>query len=229
LNDRWLREVFLGDSFFRFTTVRHPLARCWSAWIDKVVRRHPEFLARFGKEKWWPDKLSDVRDLVESFALFVDALQSEPGLLGADRHWAPQHLVLQWGAFPYDFIGKTECFDDVIARWEMATGLAIRPYASQVGLRNTNALALPGSLLPETTWRQLALLYEADADAFEYSVKQDDWPVGLEWEGIALGLLQNRREPVEPHRALVDATWRRLRVQGARACRLAAVRLQRAQ
>lgn len=227
LNDHWLREVFLGSSFFRFTTVRHPFARCWSAWIDKVVRRHPEFVAMFGGERWFPGELSDARDLVESFATFVDALHREPGLLGADRHWAPQHLVLQWRAFPYDFVGKTEHFDDVIARWEAATGLTIQPHARGIGRRNTNALALPGSLLTDATWRLLTQLYEVDLDAFEYSVKQDDWPVGPEWERMVERLLQSRREPIKRSHSSVGLAWHRLRVDSARWCRSATVRLQR--
>ncbi len=227
LNEGWLREVFLGSSFFRFTTVRHPLARCWSAWIDKVVRRHPEFVARFGKEEWWPGELSEGRDLVESFVAFADALHCEPGLLGADRHWAPQHLVLQWGAFPYDFVGKTERFDEVIMRWEEATGLPIQPYSSQIGRRNANALALPGSLLPEDIWRRLSRLYEIDADAFEYTMTQEDWAAEPDWEHMALRLLRSRRESSEPHRGLAGSVWRPLRVDGARRCRSMAVRLQR--
>jgi hypothetical protein len=227
LNDRWLREVFLGGSFFRFTTVRHPAARCWSAWIDKVVRRHPEFVTLFGGERWFPDELSNAQDLVKSFEVFVDALHMEPGLLGADRHWAPQHLVLQWGAFPYDFVGKTENFGDVIRRWEAATGLAIQSCASETGRRNTNALALPGSLLSEATWHRLTRLYEVDADAFEYSMEQDDWAVEREWECLAERLLQSRRELVRRSNSLLSPAWHWLRVDSARRCRSTAARMRR--
>jgi hypothetical protein len=217
-----LREVFLGGSFFRFTTVRHPFSRCWSAWIDKVIGGHPEFVGRFAREGWFPAELSDPASLIEAFERFVWALDERVGLVGSDRHWAPQHLVLQWGAFPYDFVGKTEHFDEVLSRWEEFTGLPVRASSRKIGKRNVRGLSFPGGLLSEETWSRLLSLYRLDLAAFDYAPNRDLWQVDRsEWDAAACRLLQQQcTAPVRAgNRSRVGDAWRQLRIQGSRGSR----------
>lgn len=217
-----LRDVYLGDAFFRFTTVRDPIARCWSAWIDKVVRRHPEFVATFGAQDWFPGAISGPTALLDAFDHFVRALCEHPGLLAADRHWAPQHLVLQWPAFPYDFVGQTEQFQTVIAEWEGATGLAIQRHADEIGHRNANALDLPGNLIPDRTWERLSELYASDLSAFGYAANRAARAVDAAGWGVDVErILRNRRHPAASRRK----PWRRPRNGGARASRRLSARL----
>jgi hypothetical protein len=227
LPDEWLRRVMLDDSFFRFTTVRHPIRRCWSAWVDKVACSNADFVARFGAEPWFANTVTSPSDLVELFVTFVDALDGSAGLLGADRHWAPQHLVLQWGAFPYDFVGKTEEFDRVIARWEEATGLAIASVAQRIGRRNGRQLPVPGSRIPEATWRTLARLYAIDFDAFGYDPEQAECMEDAAWADAAAELLGTLHRTAPESRERPDA-WSRLRRASARSARKTSARLERA-
>lgn len=227
LPDPWLRRVILDDSFFRFTTVRHPIHRCWSAWVDKVVRRNGDFVARFGAETWFVDTVETPDELVDAFVAFVEALDRSAGLLGADRHWAPQHLVLQWGAFPYDFVGKTEEFHRVIERWEEATGLTIAPVAQRIGRRNGTQLPLPGSRIPEAAWRTLTRLYAIDFDAFGYDSTQAESMEEPTWTAAAADLLGSLRRSERPSREWPVA-WSSLRRASARSARRMAARLERA-
>jgi sulfotransferase famil protein len=226
LPEAWLRRVILDDSFFRFTTVRHPIRRCWSAWVDKVLCRNGDFVARFGGEPWFADTVTSPEELVEAFVAFVDALASSAGLLGADRHWASQHLVLQWGAFPYDFVGKTEEFDRVIARWEEATGLAIASVAQRIGRRNGRQLPVPGSRIPEATWRTLARLYAIDFDAFGYDPEQTECVEDSTWADAAAELLGTLHGSELESRERPQA-WSRLRRASARSARKTSARLER--
>lgn len=222
LDASWLGEIYLGRSFFRFTTVRDPLVRCWSAWVDKIVRRHPEFVVNFGAQDWFPGAITGADELVDAFERFVEALSECRGLLGADRHWAPQHLVLQWPAFPYDFVGKTEQFPEVIAEWERATGLEIGRYAEETGHRNANSLALPANLLSDRAWDRLLRIYESDLTAFDYAADRTAWSVdAVDWETDVSRVLGSRHGPVIPERG---ARRRNLRDGGARRCRRLAVR-----
>jgi hypothetical protein len=227
LPDSWLRRVILDDSFFRFTTVRHPIRRCWSAWVDKVVCRNRDFVARFGAEPWFADAVGSPDELVEAFVAFVEALDGSAGLLGADRHWAPQHLVLQWGAFPYDFVGKTEEFHSVIEQWEEATGLEIAPVAQRIGRRNGKQLPLPGARIPEATWRTLARLYAIDFDAFGYDLEQAKCAEEPTWTAAAADLLGTLPRPEQESRERPDA-WSWFRRATARSARRTAARLERA-
>ena len=80
----WILE---SDEWFRFTVVREPARRLWSAWVSKVLVRDSRFVLMFG-EDWFPPAPSGATDVVESFRAFVTALPDRPD--SDDSHWSAQ-------------------------------------------------------------------------------------------------------------------------------------------
>ena len=49
------RERLLGeDGWLRFSLVRDPATRLWSAWQSKLLLREPRFVDAFGEAAWFP-------------------------------------------------------------------------------------------------------------------------------------------------------------------------------
>ena len=110
LSEAEQQAILADDSWFRFTTVRNPATRVWSAWQSKLLLREPRFVAELGGEPWFP-RIPDTPDhVIEDFRKFVAAL-TDPDL--DDVHWTLQRGLL--GDFPFTHIGRSEAIDDTIA------------------------------------------------------------------------------------------------------------------
>jgi Sulfotransferase family len=84
----WILE---SDDWFRFTVVRDPARRIWSAWVSKVLLRNPRFVLMFGEELF-PAVPSTATDVLESFRRFIGALPDRPEW--SDSHWSGQADLL---------------------------------------------------------------------------------------------------------------------------------------
>src|SRR4051812_40797551 len=52
--DEELERILGEDGWLRFSTVRQPATRLWSAWQSKLLLREPRFIDLFGEEPWFP-------------------------------------------------------------------------------------------------------------------------------------------------------------------------------
>lgn len=220
-----LREVLLGDQFFRFSSVRDPGPRTWSAFIDKLVGHHPEFIDNFGTAHWFPHRVT-ADDLLDQFVAFLGALNAEPGLLGADRHWAPQVDVLRFGVFPYDYIGKTESLGELVERWQERTELPVTEAVASVGRRNSRSLPFP-SWAFDAIRPRLSRLFERDYRSFDYN--PDATPTGAasesEWHSsVQMFLAELEADPTRGFRSRRSSAWQWARASSARTCRRLAAR-----
>src|SRR5579875_3086593 len=96
-------EALADDSWFRFTVVRNPATRVWSAWQSKLLLREPRFLQEWGDRPWFPRVPRRPADVVEDFRKFAAAL-ADPEI--EDVHWTLQASLL--GDLPFTHIGRTE-------------------------------------------------------------------------------------------------------------------------
>ena len=64
-------RVLTEEGWFRFTVVRDPIPRLWSAWQSKLLLREPRFLATFGEEPWFPQLPLRPSDIIADFRKFV--------------------------------------------------------------------------------------------------------------------------------------------------------------
>src|SRR5580765_1069813 len=78
------RQVLEESGWFRFSVVRDPATRLWSAWQSKILLREPRFVEEFGEEPWFPRLPEEPLEVVEDFRRFMKAL---PGGDVEDVHW----------------------------------------------------------------------------------------------------------------------------------------------
>src|SRR5688500_2682435 len=103
-------RVLTEDGWLRFTIVRDPVRRLWSAWQTKLLLREPRFVDAFGDQPRFPRVPERPGALVEDFRRFVAAL---PDGSVEDVHWAVQHeLVSQ---LPLTHVGRVERFGETLA------------------------------------------------------------------------------------------------------------------
>ncbi len=104
--------ILRSDEWFRFTVVREPARRIWSAWVSKVLVRNPRFVLMFGEDVF-PAPPSSAEDVVESFRRFVAALPDRPEW--SDSHWSSQADLLNVVDITYSHIGRVEAIDRTVA------------------------------------------------------------------------------------------------------------------
>lgn len=102
-----LSEVLFGDSFFRFSFVRNPYTRILSAFLEKILRNHPNTQNLREQLNLHPDEKGALATF-EEFLHIIDATAATEH----DRHWRPQHLLLLEGWLNMHFLGRFENFSD---------------------------------------------------------------------------------------------------------------------
>jgi len=162
-DDDELEWVLGSDDWFRFTVVREPVRRVWSAWVSKVLVRDPRFLASFG-EDWFPPVPGSAADVVESFRLFISGLPSRWDW--SDSHWSAQVDLIGPGV-EYDLVGRLEQLDDVateVANYLRSQGMVLPP----VGNENQSFLPYSPGLFDREAHDACARWTARDCEAFDY-------------------------------------------------------------
>jgi hypothetical protein len=201
-------ESILGsDDWFRFTVVREPARRVWSAWVSKVLVRDPRFVAVFG-EDWFPAVPTGAGEILDSFRLFVRSLRDGPR---PDAHWAPQTDLLGWPAIPFRHTGRVESLDATVA----AVDEHLRPLGRPLPpLGHENRAILP--FAPELFDAPARVACDAwtasDREAFGYEPLEEtsgeparDWLAAVEATIPALQAVIERNTRVgDLHRLLAE-------------------------
>ena len=187
------REAILAaDDWFRFTVVRDPGPRLWSAWQSKLLLREPRFTELFGDRSWFPRIPESADDLVADFRRFVTALD-EPD--SRDVHWCVQSDLVD--LIPFDHVGRTETMADTIAALGAhvgSTGLGDR-----MGAANRTLIAQPPGLYDAATAKAVARHYERDYAAFGYTPPKSSRASRAEWAAGVKVLLPAIRSLIERH------------------------------
>lgn len=164
LSEEQRAEILASEDWLRFTIVRDPASRVWSAWQSKLLLREPRFVAEFGEQPWFP-RIPDTPDhVIEDFRSFVRALAD---LALEDAHWTLQRDLLAGLSFTH--IGRTEALADTIALVEahlaaLGTGETLEP-----GRDNRTPLRLPASAYDEAGAEVMNRRYAADFETYGYA------------------------------------------------------------
>jgi hypothetical protein len=186
------RELLLAeDGWLRFTVVRDPWRRLWSAWQSKLLLREPRFADEFGGRAWFPRPPETPAGLVEDFRRFVAAL---PAGDAEDVHWAVQHELAR--SLPLTHVGRAERMAETVA--------ALRAHVPARAWReapreNASPLSLPPHAYDELSAEIVRERYAADFAAYGYD---DASPAGgdpREWEARAAPLLPLLRATIDEH------------------------------
>ena len=174
----WLAEVVEDDSWFRFSVVRDPARRLWSAWQSKLLLRQPEFVNKFGDEPWFPGVPSSPEEVIETYELFVLALDNEDEEQRPyDLHWGLQTRVLRDALPALNHVGRMEAMGDtlrLLGEHVAQFGLELPPMRRE----NVTPLPYPDGLLSEETVRIIREYYAPDYRAFGYAEPEVGPPSG---------------------------------------------------
>ena len=157
------RRRILEDDWLRFTVVRDPWHRLWSAWVSKLLLREPRFVATHGEQPWFPRPPETAATVVEDFRRFVAAVGAGEA---EDVHWAVQHDLS--AQLPLTHVGRAERLGDTMRLLYRHVGSEPAPAAR----RNASPLALPADAYDAEAAEIVQRCFAADIAAFGY----DDGP-----------------------------------------------------
>jgi hypothetical protein len=157
------RERVLTEAgWLRFSIVRDPVRRVWSAWQTKLLLREPRFVDAFGDEPWFPRVPERPSDLVEDFRRFVAAL---PNGSVEDVHWAVQHDLVE--QLPLDHVGRVERLDETLALLRAHVG---ERWPGEPTRENRSPLSMPTDAYDAAGADVLRTRYAKDLDGYGYEV-----------------------------------------------------------
>ena len=168
LSDERKQEILGAEDWFRFTVVRDPFRRLWSAWQSKILMNEPQFIKKFSDQPWFPRSVGSPDDILESFRKFLAALEQDRELVSADVHWAPQVALTAYGDFPYTHVGRVEELGDTVE----ALGKHVESVNGSTfpSLPRTNVTPLPFTpeLFNASDVKILGEAFADDLEAFGY-------------------------------------------------------------
>jgi hypothetical protein len=184
-------------SWLRFSTVRNPATRLWSAWQSKLLLQEPRFVQRFGDLPWFPHRVGTVDEIVEAFREFVHALDVAPHEAPHDAHWGPQALLIE--PFDLNFVGRSEQMDETMRRLVAHVGERAG-VATDVPRENATPIPYHRSVYDAATAGIVNRLFEADFLAFGYPMLDDNQaPRVNEWRAAATVQVPVARQLVDRH------------------------------
>jgi hypothetical protein len=215
------RERLLrADDWLRFTLVRHPFRRLWSAWQSKILLAEPQFIARYSSEPWFPGLVKSGADVLKAFREFLDAIENDPSLLRTDVHWAPQTDVIEYAHVPYDHVGQVEKLGETLDRIRHHLREDKSAVVPEPPHTNVSTLPYTDQLFTERDIRFLGEMYAEDMQLFGYEPPQADTlgdAVPESWKAMvdalipALEELRHRNERVADLHQVARAKQRNVR------------------
>jgi Sulfotransferase family len=181
------RRILTEDGWFRFTVVRDPAQRLWSAWQSKLLFREPRFVETFGEEPWFPRVPERPSDLIEDFRRFVTALETDPP---HDVHWAVQHELVE--QLPIEHVGRVEKLGETLELLRSHVGEEAWPAAAH--RENRTPFSIPPGAFDEATASIVRDRYAPDFEQYGYEppTAEADPAAQAAWEeavGPALRML----------------------------------------
>lgn len=191
--------MWAGDDWLRFTVVREPAARVWSAWQSKLLLREPGFVARFGPAGWIPELPSSAEQIRSAFQRFLQSVASGEPDSPQDVHWASQAALL--GDLPLTHVGRVEEMNRTldVLRAHLDTKLPDLPAA------NPSPLRFVPAILDDLDRQLMNDLTAADRERFGYpTLEASSDPAGelAAWRATAEPLLPLVRELIRRHRRI---------------------------
>lgn len=192
-------DITYADDWLRFSVVRDPAPRLFSAWQSKLLMQEPGFVERFDSAEWFPWRPRTGEDVVELFRAFVRTLpdaEKRP----IDAHWAPQVKLLA-AAPPMTHIGRVEAMEETIA--VLAEHMEVPAEELVLPRENSSLIKYDPGLYDEETAAIVNEVYAEDYEAYGYAPLEA--PAGdpsPEWYAATKALLPSIHMIVDRHRRI---------------------------
>ena len=177
------QEILADDTWLRFSIVRDPVARLWSAWQSKLLLHEPRFVERFGAEPWFPRVPRTVEEIVTDFRAFVAALDVPHHEAPHDAHWGSQSGLL--AGFRPTWVGRAEAPAASLVRLREhleSVGVDPRRVSDDVPRENANPLPFHPAVHDHRSAAIAAEVYADDLAAWGYAAPRPEEPGGADWE-----------------------------------------------
>ncbi len=196
------RKILASDDWLRFTVVREPVRRIWSAWVAKLLLHEPRFVAEFASEEWFPALCDRAEEVVDAFRDFIRALGARPGAMYS-QHWASQAELAGVDDLDYQVVGRLEDLPGTLAPIEDRLRQHGRP---PLAFRRENATLVPYARgLFDEEARGVCTAWTAhDALTFGYPTLRAAPPVDQRWIADVGLLLPAVRAVVERNQRIGD-------------------------
>ena len=185
-------RVLTEDGWLRFTVVRDPWQRLWSAWQSKLLLREPRFAEEFGERPWFPRVPATPAGIVEDFRRFVAAL---PRGDAEDVHWGVQHDLASRLALTH--VGRAERMAETVAR--LRAHVPAGRWPSAPGRENASPLSLPPHAYDAPAAAVVRERCAADFAAYDYDPAPPAAGGAGEWEERVAELLPLLRATIDEH------------------------------
>jgi sulfotransferase famil protein len=194
-----LERVLHEDGWLRFSLVRDPAPRVWSAWTSKLLLREPRFVEAFGDRDWFPRVPTEPAMLLEDFRRFVAAVGRGEA---DDVHWAVQHELID--QLPLGHVGRVERLDDTLTLLRAHVGAARWPGGAR--RENRSPLAPAPAAYDAASAAVVRERYAGDYAAYGYAPVEPaaggDRADAAAWAARVAPLLPVLRATIDEHARL---------------------------
>ena len=165
-----IARVLASEEYLRFSVVRHPVPRLFSAWQSKLLLEEPLQAGPYRSLGFLSRPIEQAADLAAGFEEFLEHLAAHEAGAFRDVHWTPQQELLRPDLVRYAIIAKVEEPARLRSLIAARTG---REGDDPLGgaFRNRSLVAYSASLVSDRAAALVRELHAADFEAFGYPTK----------------------------------------------------------
>ena len=167
LSPEQLLEPLQSPYYFRFSLVRNPYKRLFSAWQSKLLLREPMQSAAYEHCAFFQHPITSKDDIASAFEEFLHHLASHEAPNFIDIHWAPQADLLRPDLIDYSLIAKIEQLGELKAAIAQRLG-PTAPAPLSDTKKNESLIPFSREFITKGAEQLITSLYAKDFEVFGY-------------------------------------------------------------
>jgi hypothetical protein len=164
-----LLELIQSPTLFRFSVVRNPYNRVFSAWQSKLLLREPLQSKPYLNCSFFNQPLSNAQDIARAFEGFLEHITAQK-TRRPDGHWAPQAIVLRPDLISYTKIAKVEELQELEHELGEHLGPAM-PAAFSAYRTNESLIPFLSDFVTARSAELIRRFFAEDFEVFGYNVQ----------------------------------------------------------
>lgn len=164
-----LAGVLASEDYFKFSVVRNPYKRIFSAWQSKILLREPFQIRAYQGHDFVHHPIHHMGDISVAFEKFLEHLAVNESPVFWDLHWTPQVELLRPDLINYSIVAKIEDTDALSRALLTRLGPGIEdPFKSKRS--NESLIPYLSELVSVRSCQLIRSIYARDFEAFGYEV-----------------------------------------------------------